>query len=171
MSAGPTAWLGGALLLFASLYFGLGWGLVLFQFPGALQATRPGGFAERFGRPVRTAVTFFSVWSVLMVVGGIVLTVAEWDQGGYRWGPLVYTVATVVATTFTVVLILPVNRALYADVPDEATVPLPPATLDQPQHHPYPDLDRRVVGHRPLVRGAGQGCPHMIGLVRWTWSG
>jgi hypothetical protein len=120
MSAGPTAWLGGALLLFASLYFGLGWGLVLFQFPGALQATRPGGFAERFGRPVRTAVAFFTVWSVLMVVGGIVLTIAEWDQGGYRWGPLVYTVATVVATTFTVVLILPVNRALYADVPDEA---------------------------------------------------
>jgi hypothetical protein len=120
VSAGPTAWLGGALLLFASLYFGLGWGLVLFQFPGALESTKPGGFSERFGRPVRTAVAFFSVWSVLMVVGGIWLTVAEWDQGGYRWGPLVYTIATVVATAFTVVLILPVNRQLYEEVPDVA---------------------------------------------------
>jgi hypothetical protein len=118
VNATATAWVGGALLLFASLYFGLGWGLVLFQFPGAMQSTRPGGFSERFGRPVRTAVTFFSVWSLLMVVGGIVLTIAEWDQGGYKWGPLVYLVATVVATTFTVVLILPVNRALYAEVTD-----------------------------------------------------
>lgn len=118
MSAAATAWLGFALLLFATLYFGLGWGLVLFQFPGALDATKPGGFSERFGRPVRTAVAFFTVWSVLMVVGGVILTVAEWDEGNYRWGPLVYTVATVVATTFTVVLIVPVNKALYADVPD-----------------------------------------------------
>ena len=105
-----------------------------------------------------------------MFVGGIVLTVAEWDQGGYRWAPLVYTVATVVATTFTVVQILPVNKALYADVPDEAT---------------FRSLLRRWISlnnirtrsgpssgwRSPVVRGAGQGCPHMIGLVRWTWSG
>ena len=120
VSAAATAWVGGALLLFASLYFGLGWGLVLFQFPGALESTKPGGFSERFGRPVRTAVAFFTVWSLLMVVGGVILTIAEWDQGGYRWGPFVYTIATVVATTFTVLLILPVNRVLYQEVPEPA---------------------------------------------------
>ena len=74
MSAGATAWLGGALLLFASLYFGLGWGLVLFQFPGALEATRPGGFSERFGRPVRTAVAFFTV-----------LSSSAWGMVAVRW--------------------------------------------------------------------------------------
>jgi hypothetical protein len=119
MSATATAWVGGALLLFASMYLGTGWSLVLFQFPGAAETTRRQQFPDRFGRPVRTAVGFFSVWSLLMVVGSTVLTVAEWDQGGYRWGPLVYLVTAVGATAFTVVFILPVNRALYVDLDDD----------------------------------------------------
>ena len=61
----------------------------------------------------------------------------------------------------------PVNRALHADVPDEAQFRSRPATLDRRQHHPHPDPDRRVVGHRPAIRALADGCAHMIGLVRW----
>ena len=120
MSGAATAWLGGALLLFASIYLGVGFTQVVLQFPGAVEKTPAASFPERFGDPVRRAVAYFAVQSVLMVVGSAALTAAEWDQGGYRYGPLVYLVATVVATTFTVVFILPVNRALYREVPDEA---------------------------------------------------
>ena len=52
-----------------------------------------------FSMQVRRATLTFTFQSILMVVGGVVLTVAEWDEGGYRYGPLVYTVATVVATS------------------------------------------------------------------------
>jgi hypothetical protein len=119
VSATATAWVGGALLLFASMYLGLGWSLVLFHFPGAADTTRREHFPERFGAPVRRAVGYFSVQSLLMVAGSILLTITEWDEGGYKWGPLVYLVGAIVATAFTVVFILPVNRGLYEDIDDE----------------------------------------------------
>jgi hypothetical protein len=120
MSAAGTAWLAAALLLFASVYLGMGWSLVLFQFPGATRTTRAQDFPDRFGGPVRRAVGFFSVQTLLMVAGSILLTVDQWDQGGRRYLPLAYVVGVAAATAFTVLTILPVNRALYRDVPDEA---------------------------------------------------
>ena len=113
------AWLGAGLLFFASLYLGMGFCVVVLQFPGALATTQAQNFSERFGDPVRRAVGFFTVGSALMVLGGIWLTWLEWDDGGRRWLPLLFTVMVVVATTFTVVLILPVNRALYREIPDQ----------------------------------------------------
>lgn len=119
MSAAATAWTGGALLLFASIYLGVGFTQVVMLFPGALETTKAADFSERFAAPVRRAVAYFAVQSTLMVAGSVALTVAEWDQGGYRWGPLVYLAMTVGATAFTVVFILPVNRALYEEITDE----------------------------------------------------
>ena len=114
------AWLGAGLLFFASLYLGMGFSLVVLQFPGALATTRSTDFPQRFGDPVRRAVGFFTVGSVLMVGGAIWLTALEWDDGGRRLLPLAYLVLAVLATAFTVVFILPVNRRLYRDIPDEA---------------------------------------------------
>ena len=114
------AWLAAGLLFFASLYLGMGFSLVVLQFPGALATTRSTDFPQRFGDPVRRAVGFFTVGSVLMVAGAAWLTALEWDDGGRRLLPLAYLVLAVLATAFTVVFILPVNRRLYRDIPDQA---------------------------------------------------
>ena len=114
------AWLGAGLSFFASLYLGMGYSLVVLQFPGALATTRAADFSQRFGDPVRRAVGFFAVGSVLMVIGSVWLTVLEWDDGSRRLLPLLFAVLTVAATAFTVVLILPVNRTLYREIPDQA---------------------------------------------------
>ena len=53
-----------------------------------------------------------------MLVGGLIMTISEWDEGGFRWAPLVYFVATVVATTITVGLIFPVNKVLNTPTDD-----------------------------------------------------
>ena len=113
------AWLAAVLLFFASLYLGMGFSLVVLQVPGALETTKAQDFSQRFGDPVRRAVGFFAVGSALMVAAGIWLTVLEWDDGARRWLPLAFTVLTVLATAFTVVFILPVNRALYQEISDE----------------------------------------------------
>ena len=115
-----SAWLGALLSLCASIYLGLGFSLVVLQVPGALRTTHAANFPERFGDPVRRAVAFFTVVSAVMVAGGAWLTVREWDEGSRRLLPLAYAVLVVLATAFTVVFILPVNRGLYREISDEA---------------------------------------------------
>jgi hypothetical protein len=118
MSAAATAWLGAALLLMASIYVGAGFSLVFFQFPGAGSITAA-SYDERMGAQVRRATLTFTFQSLLMVVGGVVLTVAEWDQGRYRYGPLAYTVLTVIATSFFLP-IYPINQRMRKEPgPDE----------------------------------------------------
>ena len=115
-----TVGLGAALLLPSSLYLGMGFTLVVLMFPGALATTDAASFPQRFGDPVRRAVAFFTVVSLLMVAGGVWLTGLEWDEGSRRLLPLAFVVLVVAATSYTVAFILPVNRALYRDVPDAA---------------------------------------------------
>lgn len=119
MSAAATAWTGGALLLFASIYLGVGFTELVMLFPGAIETTKRTDFSVRFADPVRRAVAYFAVQSVLMVAGSLALTISEWDQGGYRWAPLVYLVMTVAATAFTVVFIVPVNKRLSEEIADD----------------------------------------------------
>ena len=66
--------LGAALLLPASLYLGMGFTLVALMFPGALQSTTAASFPQRFGDPVRRAVSFFTVVSLLRLAGSGWLT-------------------------------------------------------------------------------------------------
>lgn len=110
MSATATAWVGAALLLFASIYVGAGFSLVFFQLAGRDSITAE-NYDERMNDQVKRATAWFTIQSILMLVGGVVLTVAEWDQGGYRWAPLVYTVLTVTATLFFL-FINPINKKM-----------------------------------------------------------
>jgi len=93
---------------------------VVLQFPGALESVNAGNFDDRMGGPIRRATVAFTIQSLLMVAGGIVLTVAEWDRGGYRYGPLLYVVATVAATAWTALIIFPVNKRLKETDDDPA---------------------------------------------------
>jgi hypothetical protein len=113
-------YVGAAMLLFASVYLGMGFSLVVLQFPGAVATTRAANFSERFGDPVRRAVATFTVVSMLMLIGGVWLTVRDWDNGDRRLLPLLFTIMVIAATGFTVVFILPVNRVLYGEIADEA---------------------------------------------------
>lgn len=110
MSATATAWLGAGLLLMASIYVGAGFSLVFFQLAGRDSITAE-NYDERMNDQVKRATAWFTIQSILMLVGGVVLTIAEWDQGGYRWGPLVYTVLTVTATLFFL-FINPINKKM-----------------------------------------------------------
>lgn len=115
-----SAWLGGVCLLTASIYLGLGFTLVVLQFPGAVATTHAANFPERFGDPVRRAVALFAVMSALMLAAGGWLTAREWDDDSRRLLPLAFTALVVAATAFTVIAIVPVNRALYRPIDDEA---------------------------------------------------
>jgi hypothetical protein len=115
-----SVWLGAFLSFAASIYLGLGVSLVGFQFPGALATTRPENFPERFGDPVRRAVAFFAVVSLLMIAASGWLLHREWDEGDRRLLILAYLVFTVAATAFTVIWIVPVNRKLFKEISDPA---------------------------------------------------
>ena len=143
---------------------GFGLSMAVFQFPGALDRTPPGQFPQRFGGPLKVAVIFLTVWTTLMLVGGLIMTIAEWDQGDYRWAPLVYFVATVVATTITLGLIFPVNKVLNTPTDDAAMFRLDPVEVDQAQPCPHRGVDDRVAGHGPVVRGHGHEGPLMMSV-------
>jgi hypothetical protein len=113
--SGLDAGLAAALLLFASVYLGTGWSLVLFSFPIAPRLTVD-TYDLPMVQPVRNATRFFTVWTVLMLVAAVWL-LARLDEG--RWMPAVYLAATVAATLVTVVLIFPYNKEMRAGVRDE----------------------------------------------------
>lgn len=108
--------LAASLLLFASMYFGTGWSLVLFSFPLAPKLT-PQNYALPFVDPVRNATRFFTVMTTAMLVASIVLLLrADADH----WMPAGYLAATVAATAVTVGLIFPYNKELRTGVSDPA---------------------------------------------------
>jgi hypothetical protein len=67
------------MLLFASMYLGTGWSLVLFSFPLAPRLT-PQTYALPFVEPVRNATRFFTFMTIAMLVAAVVLTVGEADS-------------------------------------------------------------------------------------------
>ncbi|MDQ4047944.1 MAG: hypothetical protein M3131_00965 [Actinomycetota bacterium] len=104
------------MLLFASMYLGTGWSLVLFSFPLAPRLT-PETYALPFLEPIRNATRFFTVMTTAMLVAGAALTVGEADSE-YLWVPIVYLAGVIGATLVTVVLIFPYNQELRAGVTD-----------------------------------------------------
>lgn len=104
------------MLLFASMYLGTGWSLVLFSFPLAGQMT-PQTYKLPFVEPVRNATRFFTFMTVAMMVTAVALIVGEADSE-YLWVPVVYLAAVIAATVLTMLFIFPYNKELTAGVTD-----------------------------------------------------
>jgi hypothetical protein len=104
------------MLLFASMYLGTGWSLVLFSFPLAPQLT-PQTYKLPFIAPIEQATRFFTWMTIAMLVAAVALIVGEAD-GEYLWVPIVYLVGVIGATAITTLLIFPYNRELRAGVTD-----------------------------------------------------
>jgi hypothetical protein len=104
------------MLLFASMYLGTGWSLVLFSFPMAPRLT-PETYALPFVEPVKNATRFFTFMTIAMLVTSVVLIVGE-AGGGYLWVPIVYLAGVIAATALTLLFIFPYNKELTAGVTD-----------------------------------------------------
>lgn len=104
------------MLLFASMYLGTGWSLVLFSFPLAPRLT-PQTYSLPFVAPVEQATRFFTWMTIAMLVSSVALIVGEAD-GDYLWVPIVYLAGVVAATAITILLIFPYNKELKAGVTD-----------------------------------------------------
>jgi hypothetical protein len=105
------------MLLFASMYLGTGWSLVLFSFPLAPRLT-PQTYALPFVEPVKNATRFFTAMTIAMFVAAVVLLVGEADSE-YLWVPIVYLIGVVAATALTLLFIFPYNKELTAGVTDQ----------------------------------------------------
>lgn len=104
------------MLLFASMYLGTGWSLVLFSFPLAPRLT-PETYTLPFVEPVRNATRFFTGMTIAMLVTAVVLIVGEADSD-YVWIPIVYLAGVIAATALTLLFIFPYNKELTAGISD-----------------------------------------------------
>ncbi len=104
------------MLLFASMYLGTGWSLVLFSFPLAPRLT-PENYELPLIQPIKNATTFFTYMTIAMVIAAVVLLVGE-AGSGYVWVPIAYLAAVIAATVLTMVFIFPYNKELKAGVTD-----------------------------------------------------
>ena len=108
------------LLACASMYFGTGWSLVLFQLPD-IPRLGPETYALPFVKPVERATRFFTWMTIVMLVAAVVLVVGEWHSG-YVWVPIVYLAATVASTQLTRSVIIPLNKRMAQGITDPAEV-------------------------------------------------
>lgn len=105
------------MLLFASMYLGTGWSLVLFSFPLAPRLT-PETYALPFVEPVKNATRLFTAMTIMMLIAAVVLIVGEADSE-YLWVPIVYLAGVIAATALTLLFIFPYNKELTAGVTDQ----------------------------------------------------
>jgi hypothetical protein len=105
------------MLLFASMYLGTGWSLVLFSFPIEPRLTTQ-TYELPFIEPVKQATGFFTYMTIAMLIAAVVLIVGEADSG-YLWSPIVYLAGVIAATALTILFIFPYNKELKAGVTDE----------------------------------------------------
>ena len=106
------------LFLCTSMYLGTGWSLVLFSFPIAPQLTVNNYYLE-FVPQVTLATQFFTYMTTLMLVLAVVMTMAEWKTP-LRWLPIVVLAGIVIATTLTVIVILPLNDLMSKGITNQA---------------------------------------------------
>jgi hypothetical protein len=108
-----------ALLLFAcaSMYFGTGWSLVLFSFPGRASLTRANYHDQLMG-PGHRATRFFTWMTVVMLGLAVVLAIAEWGEWTIVF-PLLALAGVVAATLLTTRFIFAYNKALDEGVESE----------------------------------------------------
>jgi hypothetical protein len=116
-----SAWLildASLLLLFASMYLGTGWSLVLFSFPSKAGMTVD-NYYDQFVPPVERATRFFTWMTAAMMAVAAVLIWAE-RGSAYVIAPAVCLGAVLVATGLTIKFIFPYNRRLAEHVTDQA---------------------------------------------------
>lgn len=108
-----------AILLFAcaSMYFGTGWSLVLFSFPGRSSLT-VANYHDQLMGPVHRATKFFTWMTVVMLGAAVVLAIAEWGEWTMVW-PLLALAGVVAATLLTTKFIFAYNKALDGQVASE----------------------------------------------------
>ena len=116
MSETANAIVAGLMLLFASMYLGTGWSLILFSFPLAPRLT-PDTYALPFIEPVENATLFFTYMTIAMMIAAAVLILGE-AGSAYLWSPIVYLVGVIAATALTMLFIFPYNKELEAGVTD-----------------------------------------------------
>jgi hypothetical protein len=117
MSETANALVAGLMLLFASMYMGTGWSLVLFSFPIEPELT-PQTYRLPFVEPVQRATKFFTYMTTAMMIAAAVLIFGEADSG-YLWAPIVYLLGVIVATFLTLRFIFPYNKELERGIDDE----------------------------------------------------
>ncbi len=110
------------MLLFASMYLGTGWSLVLFSFPIEPRLTTQ-TYELPFIAPVKHATGFFTYMTIAMLIAAAVLIVGEADSG-YLWSPILYLAGVIAATALTILFIFPYNKELKAGVTDESRLHL-----------------------------------------------
>jgi hypothetical protein len=104
------------LFLCVSMYLGTGWSLILFSFPIAPQLTVENYYLQ-FVPQVAAATKFFTYMTALMIVLGLIMTIAEWKTG-FRWVPLVVLAGVAAATGLTTIFIFPLNEAMSKGITD-----------------------------------------------------
>lgn len=114
-----SAWLVlDVLVLFAcvSMYFGTGWSLILFSFPGAKELTTA-NYYDQFVPPVERATRFFTWMTGLMSAAAVVAIIWE-RHSWYVVAPAVVLAAVIAATVLTLEFIVPYNKQMAAHITD-----------------------------------------------------
>ncbi len=105
------------LFLCTSIYLGTGISLVFFSFPVADDLT-PDNYYSHFVPQVEAATQFFTYMTIVMMVTGLVMTIAEWKGKTYRWYPIVVLIGVAVATGLTTQYIFPYNELMSNGITD-----------------------------------------------------
>src|ERR1039457_3672489 len=97
------------LLLFASMYLGTGWSLILFSFPIADQLTVD-NYALQFNQQVASATRFFTYMTTAMLVSAAVM-IATQVPSLYVVLPIIVIASVALVTALTVVKIFPDRKS------------------------------------------------------------
>lgn len=108
------------ILLFActSMYFGTGWSLVFFSFPGASELTTD-NYYQQFVPQVEAATEFFTSMTLVMMVSCLIFIVGEWRTVNKLY-PIVVLVLVISATLLTIYFIFDYNEQMAAGIKDQA---------------------------------------------------
>lgn len=106
------------IILFAcaSMYFGTGWSLILFSFPGAADLT-PDNYYMQFVPQVQAATAFFTYMTMLMMLTCVVFIIEKW-KSPEKWYPIIVLILVILATLLTIYFIFEYNEQMSAGIKD-----------------------------------------------------
>jgi len=106
------------IILFAciSMYFGTGWSLVLFSFPGA-EVLTPDNYYMQFVPQVQAATGFFTYMTMLMMLTCVIFILGEW-RSPKKWYPIIVLVLVILTTLLTIFFIFQYNEQMSNGIKD-----------------------------------------------------